>query len=83
MNEPGGIGCDKAAADALQHQVDGLQDQIVVDAAIIKAHFFEIKRLRDVLDLYGEHLPDCGAIQIPAEPVCTCGLVQPPVLGEQ
>ena len=78
MSEPGGIGYDKARVDALEYQVNALEDQVVVDTAIIKAHNVEIKRLRDALDFYGEHSPDCGAVQVPEEPVCTCGLVQPP-----
>lgn len=56
--------------------IEALQDQVVVDTVIIKAHNIEIRRLRRALDLYGEHLSDCGSIQ---GPVCTCGLVQPPL----
>ena len=78
MSEPGGIGYDKARVDALEYQVNALEDQVVVDTAIIKAHNVEIKRLRNVLDLYGVHLSSCGIRQNAEELVCTCGLVQPP-----
>ncbi len=76
MNEPGGIGHDKA-------RIDALEDQVVVDTAIIKAHNREIKRLRGALDLYGVHLPNCEIRQDAEALVCTCGLVQPPAPERQ